>query len=178
MRVFTGIAASPGIAVGRLKVVDRQSLSVSEYHISSESVAAEIVRLKGAIAATHAALESLKVDLEGATGDEHLFIIETHLLILADERLFVETAAIIETCLINAEGALNRTLQKYRSTFAAIEDAYLRERINDVETVIEKILRTMTGEPHEKIFRVRLAIGHAELQNRHDVFHRDNRDRH
>ena len=69
MRVFTGIAASPGIAVGRLKVVDRQSLSVSEYHISSESVAAEITRLKDAIAATHAGLESLKVDLEGTAGD-------------------------------------------------------------------------------------------------------------
>jgi len=151
MRVFTGIAASPGIVVGRLKVVDRQRLSVSEHAINAEDAAAEIARLKGAIAATRAGLESLRADLEGTTGDEHLFIIDTHLLILADERLFVETASIIETGLINAEGALNRTLQKYRSTFAAIEDAYLRERINDVETVIEKILRTMTGESHEII---------------------------
>jgi len=151
MRVFTGIAASPGIVVGRLKVVDRQRLAVSEYPVSADAVAAEIARLKGAIVATRVSLESLKADLEGTTGDEHLFIIDTHLMILADERLFVETASIIETGLINAEGALNRTLQKYRSTFAAIEDAYLRERINDVETVIEKILRTMTGEVHEII---------------------------
>ena len=151
MRVFTGIAASPGIVVGRLKVVDRKRLSVSEYSISPDCVPAEIARLKGAIAATRVSLESLKADLEETTGDEHLFIIDTHLLILADERLFVETASIIETGLINAEGALSRTLQKYRSTFAAIEDAYLRERINDVETVIEKILRTMTGETHEII---------------------------
>ncbi len=151
MRVFTGIAASPGIVVGRLKVVDRQRLAVSEYPVSPDAVAAEIARLKGAIAATRVSLESLKVDLEGTTGDEHLFIIDTHLLILADERLIVETASIIENGLINAEGALNRTLQKYRSTFSAIEDAYLRERINDVETVIEKILRTMTGETHEII---------------------------
>ena len=151
MRVFTGIAASPGIVVGRLKVVDRKRLSVSEYSISPDCVPAEIARLKCAIAATRVSLESLKADLEETTGDEHLFIIDTHLLILADERLFVETASIIETGLINAEGALSRTLQKYRSTFAAIEDAYLRERINDVETVIEKILRTMTGETHEII---------------------------
>src|ERR1039457_7101542 len=151
MRVFSGTAASPGIVVGRLKVVDRQRLSVSEYPISADNVAAEIARLKSAINATRGGLESLKADLEGTTGDEHLFIIDTHLLILADERLFVETAAIIETGLINAEGALNRTLQKYRSTFALIEDAYLRERISDVETVIEKMLRTMTGETHEII---------------------------
>jgi phosphotransferase system enzyme I (PtsI) len=151
MRVFTGVAASPGIAVGRLKVVDRQRLSVSEYAIHAEEAAAEIARLKHAIAATRIGLESLKTDLEETTGDEHLFILDTHLLILADERLLVETASIIETGLINAEGALNRTLQKYRTTFAAIEDAYLRERINDVETVIEKVLRTMTGETHEII---------------------------
>jgi phosphotransferase system enzyme I (PtsI) len=142
MRVFTGVAASPGIAVGRLKVVDRQRLSVSEYAIHAQEVAAEIARLKHAIAATRVGLESLKTDLEETTGDEHLFILDTHLLILADERLLVETASIIETGLINAEGALNRTLQKYRTTFAAIEDAYLRERINDVETVIEKVLRS------------------------------------
>ncbi len=151
MRVFTGVAASPGIVVGRLQVVDRQRLAVTEYPVSADGVAAEIARLKAAIAVTRAGLEALKADLAESTGEEHLFIIETHLLILADERLFVETASLIETGLINAEGALHRTLQKYRGTFAAIEDAYLRERINDVETVIEKILRTMAGEAHEVI---------------------------
>jgi phosphotransferase system enzyme I (PtsI) len=151
VRVFTGVAASPGIVVGRLKVVDRHRLAVSEYSVSADAVSAEIARLKGAIAASRISLESLKADLQETSAGEHLFIIDTHLMILSDERLFVETASIIETGLINAEGALNRTLQKYRSTFAAIEDAYLRERINDVETVIEKILRTMAGEPHEII---------------------------
>lgn len=151
MRIYTGIAASPGIVVGTLKVVDRQKLFIQERAVSSADVAVEIDRLKKAIAATRSELESLKEDLEGTTGDEHLFFIDTHLLILSDERLLIETAAIIENCQINAEGALRRTLQKYRTTFEAIEDAYLRERISDVETVIEKILRTMTGEAHAVI---------------------------
>src|SRR5512133_89713 len=151
MRIFTGIAASPGIVVGKLKVVDRQRIKIKEHSIRFEDVATEIERLKKAISATRIELEILKVDLEGTTGDEHLFFIDTHLLILADERLLVETAAIIESGLINAEGALRRTLQKYRTTFEVIEDAYLRERISDVETVIEKILRTLTGEAHAAI---------------------------
>lgn len=151
MRVFTGIAASPGIVVGKLKVIDRQRLIVYEHSIATEDIAVEIERLKKAISATRTELEELKADLEGTTGDEHIFFIDTHLLILADERLLVETAAIIETGMINAEGALRRTLQKYRATFETIEDAYLRERISDVETVIEKILRTMTGEAHAVI---------------------------
>ncbi len=146
MQLFTGIAASPGIVVGKLKIVDRQRVLVHELTVAPDDVAVEIDRLKKAISTTRIELEILKKDLEGTTGDEHLFFIDTHLLILADERLLVETAAIIESSLINSEGALRRILQKYRTTFEAIEDAYLRERISDVETVIEKILRTLTGE--------------------------------
>ncbi len=151
MRIYTGIAASPGIAVGTLKVVDRQKLLIPERSIPASEIATEIDRLKKAIAVTRGELETLKENLEGTTGDEHLFFIDTHVLILSDERLLIETAAIIENNQINAEGALRRTLQKYRTTFEAIEDAYLRERISDVETVIEKILRTMTGEAHAVI---------------------------
>jgi phosphotransferase system enzyme I (PtsI) len=51
--------------------------------------------------------------------------------------------------MINAEGALRRTLHRYRETFARIDDPYLRERISDVETVIERVLRSMSGEAVE-----------------------------
>lgn len=151
MTVLHGIAVSPGIAVGRLRVVDRRHLAVDEHQVTSEGAGAEIDRLKDAIERTRNELNALREQLQESSGGEHLFFIETHLLILADERLFAETAAIIETGLINAEGALRRTLHKYREFFAGIDDEYLRERISDVETVIEKILRNMAGEPHAPI---------------------------
>lgn len=151
MRVYTGIAASPGIAVGRVRVIDRRRLSVDEYEVGQSGVSAEIERLREAIARTRAELELLKEQLQTTIGEEHLFFIDTHLLILSDERLYAEAAANIEAGLINAEGALRRTLHKYREFFAGIDDPYLRERISDVETVIEKILRNMTGESHAPI---------------------------
>ncbi|HEY4744557.1 MAG TPA: putative PEP-binding protein, partial [Desulfuromonadaceae bacterium] len=151
MRVYTGIAASPGIVVGRLRVIDRRRVSVEEYDIGQAAVSAEIDRLKAAISRTREELELLKEQLQASIGDEHLFFIDTHLLILADSRLFSETTANIETGLINAEGALRRTLHRYREFFAGISDPYLRERISDVETVIEKILRNMAGEAHAPI---------------------------
>jgi len=79
------------------------------------------------------------------------FFIETHLMILADERLASETSEIIRTGLINAEGALRRTLHRYRETFARIDDPYLRERISDVETVIERVMRSMSGDAVEPL---------------------------
>lgn len=151
MRTFTGIAASPGIAVGRLCVIDRRRAVVNEYSIDPEAVSSEIFRLHAAVIATRNDLESLKFRLAKSTGEDHLFFIETHLLILADERLVSETVSIIKVSLINAEGALRRTLHRYQEIFSSIDDVYLRERINDVETVIERVLRSMIGEAHDEM---------------------------
>lgn len=146
MRMFSGIAASPGIAMGRLRIIDRSRVAVAEYPIPTEGVSHEIGRLAKGIEDTRIELEHLKSQLARTNGEEHLFFIETHLMILADERLATEAADIIRIGMINAEGALRRTLHRYRETFAAIDDPYLRERISDVETVIERVLRCMVGE--------------------------------
>jgi len=151
MRLFSGIAASPGIAVGRLRVVDRQSLAVEVCPVERDSVSSEIERLRTAIDQTRSELEAIRARLAEDTGSDHLFFIDTHLLIMCDDRLFSESAAIIEGSLINAEGALRRTLLKYREFFGGIEDAYLRERISDIEAVVERILLTLNGQVHEPI---------------------------
>lgn len=146
MRTFSGIAASPGIAMGSLYIVDRSRAVVSEYQISLEAVPSEIDRLVQAVEDTRVELEILKSRLAETNGEAHLFFIETHLMILTDERLVSETSEIIRNSLVNAEWALRRTLHRYRETFSGIDDPYLRERISDVETVIERVLRSMNGE--------------------------------
>lgn len=151
MRRFSGIAASPGISVGRLRVIDRRCLRVEEFSIEQTDAVAETNRLINAIDRTRIELEAIKEHLQETAGDEHLFFIDTHLMILADERLVSESSAIIKTSLINAEGALQRSLHRYQELFADIDDAYLRERISDVETVIEKILCNMAGTSHAPI---------------------------
>ena len=147
IRLLPGIAASPGIAVGCLWVVDRRRAAIEEYDVGVEGVAAEIDRLKSAIAGTRAELEALRERLAArvGTGDDHLFFIDTHLMIMSDDRLFSETTSTIEAGCINAEAALHRVLQHYRNIFSAIEDSYLKERINDIETVVDKILHNMAG---------------------------------
>ena len=137
--------------MGRLRIIDRRRAVISESPITSESVSHETARLAQAIEDTRVELELLKSRLAVTNGEDHLFFIDTHLMILADERLVSETSEIIRTGMINAEGALRRTLHRYRETFASINDPYLRERISDVETVIERVLRSMSGEAVEPL---------------------------
>jgi len=158
MQLFEGIAASSGIAVGRLRVIDRRRLSVDEYSVGLEDVQSEIQRLQSAIERTREELDSLRSRLALHTGAENLIFIDTHIMIMSDDRLLTESSAFIESGLINAEGALRRALHKYREVFDAMEDSYLRERILDIETVVEKILRNLTGTAHPPISQ---AEGHT-----------------
>lgn len=149
--ILQGVAASPGIAIGRVKLADRGRVAVSEQAITASSVDAEVKRFVAAIDEVREDLQNLKTQLEAEKGAEHLYVLDTHLLILDDAMLTGETVACIRTDLINAEGALRRTLNKFRKFFCAIEDEYLRERYSDVEIVGERILRSMAGVFQETI---------------------------
>lgn len=153
-RRMEGIGASPGIAIGPVRITDRSRVAVVEREISPAEVSAEVLRFKHALAEARDELAGVKQQLAAQRGPEHLYVIDTHLLILQDSMLTNETVALIESQLINAEAALKRTLQKFKDFFAAIEDEYLRERNSDVETVVERVLRCMVGKSQESVNEV------------------------
>ncbi|NVN98743.1 MAG: phosphoenolpyruvate--protein phosphotransferase [Geobacteraceae bacterium] len=148
---LSGVPASPGIAIGLARVTDRARVAVSEHAVKPEAVPAEITRLLEAISEAKEELLLIKNHLEKESGSEHLYILDTHLMILEDPMLTSETVSCIKTQLINAEGSLRRTLLKFREFFNAIEDEYLRERGSDVDIVGERILRKMVGFQQEPL---------------------------
>jgi len=149
--LLAGVAASPGIAIGRAKVTDRARIAVSEAAIRPDEVADEIKRFLEAVESAKEDLRLLKEQLEMEKGAEHLYILDTHLMILEDPMLTAETICCIESQLINAEGSLKKTLVKFREFFNAIDNEYLRERGADVEIIGERILRSMIGIQQEPI---------------------------
>lgn len=151
-RKFQGIGASQGIVIGEAWVADRGRVVVVETSIASDEVPAEVERFKNALQKAMEDLATLKENLAATQGEEHLYVIDTHLLILQDSMLTRETVQNIEQQLINAEAALKRTQQKFRDFFAGIEDEYLRERSGDVETVTERVLRNMVGKKQTPLY--------------------------
>ena len=150
-RELRSIGASPGIAIGPARIADRSRVAVVEVDILPVEVSAEVERFKNALAAAQEEIRAIKKELEAERGPEHLYVLDTHLLIMQDSMLTRETVGFIESDRINAEAALQRTLRKFQEFFAGIDDEYLRERSVDVETVVERILRSMVGKPHEPL---------------------------
>lgn len=150
-KIFRGIEASSGIAIGTARLTDRSRVAVTEVSIGEDDVAQECARFHAALLDARVELLAIKEHLTASRGPEHLYVVDTHLLILEDGMLTRGTLDLIAGERINAEAALKRNLTKFKEFFAAIEDEYLRERAGDVETVVERIMRAMVGKRQECI---------------------------
>ena len=148
--ILVGIGASPGIAIARSHLLNRARVAGIERRILPSEVDAEIAQFHAAI--TKAKSQLLEVREQAADQHtDHLYIIDTHLLILDDQMLVNATTDLIRDELINAEGALSRTLRRLRQVFDSISDEYLRERRSDIDSVGDRLMSNLLGEIRESL---------------------------
>ncbi|MFO7982915.1 MAG: phosphoenolpyruvate--protein phosphotransferase [Desulfuromonadales bacterium] len=145
---LVGIGVSPGVAIGETFLVNRARTSVVERCIYPQEVETEVARFEAAVELSRQQLEDVRERVTNEQMREHIYIIDTHLLILQDQMLIDDTIQIIRDELYGAEGALARVLEKFRAVFNTIEDEYLRERRSDIDSVGERLLRNLTGADH------------------------------
>ncbi len=150
-KVYTGIMASPGIVIGRAYLLDRRKVVVAGQRIEEVSVKEEVARFKQAVELSKSQLEDLKKRFTKGIGKSHLYILETHIMLLDDKLLVDGTVKRIKEAHLNAEGALKETIEAIALKFDTIEDEYLRERKHDVEQVGERILRNLVGHKQESL---------------------------
>ena len=159
-----GIGVSPGIAIGEVSLVDQRPL-VDQTLIEAAEVEAEILRFQQALERAKDQLQKIKQAVSRQSHlREHLYILDTHLLILEDEMLVGGTKKAIQAQM-NAEGALTQVLEQLRALFDNIEDEYLRERRSDVDAVGDRLLRILTGAGERSIGN----IGRKSLVVAHDL---------
>jgi phosphotransferase system enzyme I (PtsI) len=148
--ILIGIGASPGIAIARGHLLNRARAAAIERRILPTEVEAETDNFLAAVERSKAQL----LDVKAQAGDhhaDHLYIIDTHLLILEDQLLINNTVKLVHTELINAEGALGRTLRQLRQVFDSIGDEYLRERRSDIDSVGDRLMRNLRGEVRDNL---------------------------
>ncbi len=161
---LVGIGVSPGIGIGEVSLVDPHPL-ISRSLIDAGEVDAELLRFQQAIERAKEQLQKIKQTVSRQPHlREHLYILDTHLLILEDAMLVEGTEKAIREQM-NAEGALTQVLEELRALFDKIEDEYLRERRSDVDAVGDRLLRILTGAGERSIGK----IGYKSLVVAHDL---------
>ena len=149
--VFEGLGVSPGIAVGPAHVVESGSVHVPEYRIEPEQIEAERARFSAAVNKAQKQLVKLKAkstNLPGTAAEEIGFLLDAHLQMLTGSRVVRGVDKLIEEGL-NAEAAVQAEISKVALDFAALDDAYLAARAQDIREVGDRLIRNLTQTPYE-----------------------------
>ncbi|GLW60424.1 phosphoenolpyruvate-protein phosphotransferase [Hydrogenophilus thermoluteolus] len=141
-----GLGVSSGIAIGRVHLVSHALLEVPHYEIPPERVAEERTRLKEAVDAVRTELRLLRAAADQSAAQQELdAFIDLQILMLDDPMLIDAALERIAANGINAEWALAQQLEELLAAFDVIDDAYLRERRQDVIQTVERLMKELRG---------------------------------
>ena len=155
--VLKGIGVSPGVVVGKVYLYDPLDTQISFYKLANANlIPHEIERFRNALKESSHQLQEIQEKLKKTKVTEPLYIIDVHILLLSDKKFINRTIRYIETLGVNAEWAVRMTLDHYKQIFEGLEDAYISGRISDVQYVVQRILRNLSGEKHEIVWEVGL----------------------
>lgn len=142
--MYKGSPASSGIAIGKALVLPRKHFSLSKRTI--EDIAAEKNRFHQALEAAKGQIDRLIESARAQQQPETAEIFEAHRLVLEDPELISGVENKIDQEKVNAEFALDKTLNFYINLLAQTENAYMRERVADLKDVGNHVLRFLQGE--------------------------------
>ncbi len=144
--MFSGLGVSPGIAIGRIHLIDHYRVRAERKAIPKDLLAAEEARFRDALNQAKTQLEKAKEKIVRDFKDKtHLLIIDAHISMLEDQTLIEAVTDIIQTDQINVEWALEQVLEQFSAAFDQMDNFYLRERKADIEQVGEEIKRALVG---------------------------------
>ena len=142
---ISGIAAAPGVAIGRAFIYHKEIPSFSRRRIPPAQVEPEVERFQQTV---HQAAEEIRrtqrlVEME--QGADLAQIFGAQLTMLQDSHVRDQTIELIRSKQYSAEHAFSLTLEQTKGMFEQIENDYLRERLADVMDIEKQGLIQLAG---------------------------------
>jgi phosphotransferase system enzyme I (PtsI) len=151
--MLSGIGISRGIAIGKAHFM-RSSIEVQQSCIPAHLLESEVRRFLNAISLARSQLQAIRERIPHDTSIDITAFIDTHLLMLDDASLVAAPVELIRANACNAEWALKLQRDAVIGVFEKMDDPYLRTRSDDVDHVVNRILRILLDTGDEDCLNV------------------------
>ena len=147
--MLSGIAAAPGVGMGRAYIHRKGATIISRRRINTSQVDAEIERFLNTLHMAGDDIRRIRRMVASEQGEELAQIFDAQLAMIEDVQIKEQTQQWIREKLYSAERAFSVTLQQMKKMFRQIENEYLRSRLSDVVDIENRVLvRLAGGETH------------------------------
>ncbi|GAB4336873.1 MAG: phosphoenolpyruvate--protein phosphotransferase [Candidatus Abyssubacteria bacterium] len=154
MKKIKGIAASPGIVIGRAYVLHSESFAIFPRTIAEQEVEGEIQRFRQAIEDSKREILSVKEQFQKTDSSGLSEIFDTHIHLLDDLVLTSETIKGVREQRNNVEYVFSQKVREIEQKFSAVPDEYLRQRIQDIEAVSGRVLRKLLRRERQALSKL------------------------
>lgn len=149
-RIEKGVPLSSGIAFGEPVVVMSKMIEKTQEIISTEI---ELIEFRSALDNTTNDLKELINKMESASQEIASSIFETHLMMLNDVSFRMDIENHISDKNKSASFSVRHVADKYIRRFRSINDAYLKERAQDIEDIATRLLEHLGAVSKEANLR-------------------------
>jgi phosphotransferase system enzyme I (PtsP) len=143
-KVFRGLSGAPGFGMGIVHIHQHDFHMDAGYAELAEDTALEHLRLDEAFKKAIDEVSELKGQVSLTLSEEDSAIFHGHLLMLEDKGFRHRIEEVIDDGR-RAEFAVEVVAELYKDRFSSFDDAYLRERVMDVEDIEKRLLRNLLG---------------------------------
>ena len=141
---ITGIAVSPGIAIGKIYLFEKKEIEINKCPCKNPEE--ERAKLIEARKKTKEQLQKIRDTTAKKVSEEKAAIFDAHITLLEDEDLLQEVNDIITDEKVSADYALSKGIEVYKQILSDVEDEYLRERAGDLADIADRWIRNILGE--------------------------------
>jgi phosphotransferase system enzyme I (PtsI) len=151
METRSGIAVSPGVAIGPALVLDSEGFRIARRFVSSEDVADELERLGRALEEVCGEIAQNQALFRAKLGEQYAAIFGAHVQIIRDPKLRRELEDLIRNRHFSCEYAVSRALREYAKVLQSLNSPRLADRASDIYDIEKRILRHLLGEQREHL---------------------------
>jgi phosphotransferase system enzyme I (PtsI) len=145
MEVLKGIPVSPGIAIGRVFILDDVRTRIPRRAVPANAVEREKQRLTAALDAARDELVQLSRQAEHQLGADAAKIFGFHLGMLGDKSLTEPILNRIEKERVTAEFAAQEQFVQLAQVFSGMADSF-RSKVDDIWDIERRLIKHLIGE--------------------------------
>jgi phosphotransferase system enzyme I (PtsI) len=142
---FDGIAASPGIAIGKVLVIGRKPINVERKDVATHEVEDHLEKLGHALSRAKDDVQKLYDKALASYGEDAAQVFTAHMYILQDPMILDETQKKIRNDLVNAEFAFSEVMDKYIKMLQGMQDDVFKSRTADINDLKRRVIRHILG---------------------------------
>lgn len=145
MKIYSGIPASSGIAIGHALPIHGFGLNVPRIKVDEDELEKEIVLFKKAVKETKEDLKNVQNRVKNDIGVEESAIFDAHIMLLDDPNLIEQSIEKAREEMVSIDYAFSETLSNIVEKFRNLSDSYLKDRATDIQDVGKRVLRNYLG---------------------------------